>query len=195
LGVAIATYTRMSPHTGIRLLSLLALAASLALASGCGGGGGGGDAAGGPPAEVAAVPATCGGAILSEECEVVERINAARAAQSPPLPPLTYQPELAVAAVTHNLWMIDHGCFAHVCEGEAGVGARITAAGYDYSSYGECIAAGYATPEAVVQGWLNSPGHRAILLGANVDVGVSLLPCESGCAYGTYWTAAFGTPR
>ena len=41
---------------------------------------------------------------------------------------------------------------------------RITDAGYDYNFCGDNIAAGYATPSAVVNGWMDSPGHRRNIL-------------------------------
>ena len=41
---------------------------------------------------------------------------------------------------------------------------RIQAQGYSYSTWGENIAAGYASPESVVDGWMNSEGHRANIL-------------------------------
>ncbi|MFC4410582.1 S-layer homology domain-containing protein [Chungangia koreensis] len=35
---------------------------------------------------------------------------------------------------------------------------------YSYRSFGENIAYGYSTPDAVVEGWMNSPGHKANIL-------------------------------
>lgn len=44
---------------------------------------------------------------------------------------------------------------------------------YDLIRSGENIALGYSTPEAVVNGWMNSPGHRMnILTGAFTIIGV-----------------------
>ena len=40
-------------------------------------------------------------------------------------------------------------------------------AGIRYSTAGENIAAGYSTPEQVVNGWMNSEGHRANILNAS----------------------------
>ncbi len=57
-----------------------------------------------------------------------------------------------------------------------------------YKSVGENIAYGYSTPEAVVQGWMNSSGHRANILSSSFNgIGV-------GCynKNGTlYWTQFF----
>jgi uncharacterized protein YkwD len=49
---------------------------------------------------------------------------------------------------------------------------------YDYVHLvaGENLAAGYETPEVVVQGWMESPGHRAnILLDEYTDVGIAMV--------------------
>lgn len=46
-------------------------------------------------------------------------------------------------------------------------------AGVSYRTAGENIAMGYPTPAAVVEGWMNSPGHRAnILNGSFTTIGV-----------------------
>ena len=60
-----------------------------------------------------------------------------------------------------------------------------------WSAVGENIAAGYATPEDVVAGWMASPGHRANILSPNfseIGIGVS----AGGGQFGTYWTQEFG---
>lgn len=70
---------------------------------------------------------------------------------------------------------------------------RMAASGYDYSTTkGENIAAGFATAEAVFEGWRNSPGHNANMLNSDFRViGISMVTV-SGSAYGTYWTTDFG---
>ena len=59
------------------------------------------------------------------------------------------------------------------------------------SLVGENIAAGYSSPEAVVEGWMNSPGHRANILEAeftHIGVGYEYLP---GTTYKYYWSQEF----
>jgi uncharacterized protein YkwD len=69
---------------------------------------------------------------------------------------------------------------------------RMTAAGYRYRMAAENIAAGYATPQAVVDGWMNSPGHRANILNCGLtQIGVGY---ATGGSYRTYWTEDFATP-
>lgn len=49
--------------------------------------------------------------------------------------------------------------------------------GISYYTAGENIAMGYPSPEAVVAGWMNSPGHRANILNANFNaIGVGYAP-------------------
>lgn len=58
--------------------------------------------------------------------------------------------------------------------------------GISYRTAGENIAMGYRTPRAVVDGWMNSPGHRAnILNGAFTEIGVGFVQD------GDYWTQMF----
>lgn len=62
---------------------------------------------------------------------------------------------------------------------------------------GENIAAGQSTPESVVQGWINSSGHRANLLNADfteLGVGYTYLETDTGAVnYSRYWTQIFGS--
>nr|WP_026039049.1 CAP domain-containing protein [Sporolactobacillus vineae] len=61
--------------------------------------------------------------------------------------------------------------------------------GITYRAAGENIAAGQKTPEEVVNGWMNSPGHRANILNANyTTIGVGYV---TGGSYGSYWTQEF----
>jgi uncharacterized protein, YkwD family len=61
--------------------------------------------------------------------------------------------------------------------------------GITYRAAGENIAAGQKTPEEVVNGWMNSPGHRANILNGNyTTIGVGYV---SGGSYGSYWTQEF----
>lgn len=59
------------------------------------------------------------------------------------------------------------------------------------SSGGENIAAGYANAEAVVNGWMNSPGHRANILNPNYTTMAVGMVQASGTRYGYYWSQNF----
>ena len=62
--------------------------------------------------------------------------------------------------------------------------------GISYFMAAENIAAGYATPKAVVEGWMNSPGHRANILTPGLKkLGVGYT--TSNDRYGHYWVQLF----
>ena len=94
--------------------------------------------------------------------------------------------KLTAAAAGHSRDMVDRDYFSHTSPDGKGPGDRAVAAGYQRWS-GENIAAGYPTPAAVVQGWMDSPGHRA-----------NILNCQSkatGVGYdarANMWTQMFG---
>jgi len=125
------------------------------------------------------------------ETQVVQLINQERAAQG--LPPLNIDSRLVQAARRHSQDMATNNFFSHYGSDGSSPGQRIREAGYNYVSAGETIAGGYPSPSSVVQGWMNSPPHRAILLGNFVDVGVGYA-YNSGSTYGHYWTADFASP-
>ncbi|MGZ8693810.1 MAG: CAP domain-containing protein [Gaiellaceae bacterium] len=68
---------------------------------------------------------------------------------------------------------------------------RIAACGYAGAGWGENIAYGYSTPQAVVAGWLGSPGHRAnIEQRGFLSTGIGAAVGSSGAVY---WAQTFGT--
>jgi len=128
------------------------------------------------------------------ESEVIELVNVEREAHN--LHPLSYNQELTVAARRHSQDMGDRNFFSHTTPDETPDGTpfneRITDAGYNYQTCGENIAAGLATPEAVVDGWMNSDGHRANILDPDYcDIGVGYAAVD-GSQYYHYWTQDFG---
>ena len=63
-----------------------------------------------------------------------------------------------------------------------------TAVDISYNMLGENIALGYTSPEHVMEGWMNSPGHRAKIMNANfTTIGVGCY--KSGNTY--YWSQFF----
>ena len=61
--------------------------------------------------------------------------------------------------------------------------------GVEYMTAGENIAAGQSTPEEVVEGWMNSPGHRANILTAEFGhLGVGVVMDSNGRLY---WSQNF----
>ncbi|BBC29896.1 SCP-like extracellular [Streptomyces graminofaciens] len=104
--------------------------------------------------------------------------------------PVTLNAVLTKAAQAHSTDMAAHQNMSHTGSDGSSPGDRITRAGYDWSTYGENVAYGYATPEQVMAGWMTSPGHKANILNcAFKEIGVGL--AQSG----SYWTQDFGTAR
>lgn len=63
--------------------------------------------------------------------------------------------------------------------------------GIAYVTAGENIAAGYGTPEEVMNGWMSSEGHRAnILNGSFGQVGIGYYS-DPNTSYRTYWVQVF----
>lgn len=60
--------------------------------------------------------------------------------------------------------------------------------GYSYGYAGENIALGYSSPQSVMDGWMNSPGHRANILSSNFGrIGVGVYEYNGRI----YWTQNF----
>ncbi|MCC6646745.1 MAG: CAP domain-containing protein [Polyangiaceae bacterium] len=110
----------------------------------------------------------------------------------PPAPPLTEDVRLRQAARAHAADMGARDYFDHQTpEGRTAVD-RARAAGYPSAFVGENIAAGYSTPEAVVAGWMKSPGHCTNIMDpryTRLGVGYASRPASS---MRDYWVQDFG---
>ncbi len=128
--------------------------------------------------------------------QVLELTNAERAKAG--LNPLTLNTQLSQAAEDHSDSMANDDFFSHTGADGSSVGDRVQDADYQYSRVGENIAAGQSTAEEVVQGWMDSPGHRANILNADyteIGLGYEYLANDTGSVnYNHYWTQVFGTP-
>ena len=71
--------------------------------------------------------------------------------------------------------------------------ARIDEAGYDWRSIRENVASGQQSARDVVQGWIESPGHRANILSDDItEIGIGFsVDDDTGR---TYWVQKFGAP-
>jgi hypothetical protein len=132
----------------------------------------------------------CGPVYADFETDVIDLVNAERSAHG--LHSLNYDANLASAARDHSEDMGVQDYFSHTGLDGRTAADRITAAGYSYSTFGENIAGGYATPQAAVDAWMSSAGHRANILNSNFcDIGVGYM-YVSNSTYGHYWTQDFG---
>jgi uncharacterized protein YkwD len=122
--------------------------------------------------------------------QVVDLINAHRAEIG--LQPLKVSPTLTAAATWKARHMAAYSYLAHDDPGppvQRTAGDRLAACGYPSATWGENIAMGYTTPQAVVDAWLASPGHRENIERADyVATGVAMAGTEQ-----PYWAESFGS--
>jgi len=110
--------------------------------------------------------------------------------------PLVWNPALGDAARAHSEDMARKRYFSHRNQDDRLVGERATEAGYRWRRIGENIAVGQDSPEEVVNGWLESPGHCAnIMSDGYTDMGAAYALTVDPDTERIYWTQVFGTPR
>ena len=95
--------------------------------------------------------------------QVVDLVNAERAKVN--LPALTMSQEVNQAAQIRAVETTQS--FSHTRPNGSSFSSVLTENGISYRRAGENIAWGQKTPEAVVNAWMNSEGHRANILNAN----------------------------
>ncbi|RKD25917.1 hypothetical protein BEP19_03025 [Ammoniphilus oxalaticus] len=127
------------------------------------------------------------GPIQQFEEEVIALTNLERVKAG--LPALKVNQELGRVARVKSQEMIDLRYFDHQSPTYGSPFEMMESFGISYTYAGENIAAGQQTAEEVVNGWMNSPGHRANIMNANyTQIGVGL---AKGGSYGFYWTQQF----
>ena len=106
---------------------------------------------------------------------VVQAMNRERIAYG--LRPLRIDDRLSLAAEDRIDDMFSKHYFNHVAHDGTQPWTWADREGYRYHEMGENLAVGYKTPGSIVDGWMNSPGHRANILRKDfVDVGVAIAP-------------------
>ena len=131
------------------------------------------------------------------EKQVLALVNTERANQS--LPPLKRVTELDQAARYHATDLGQDNHFDHDSYDRSGGNlvyscawlSRISSYYSGWSSLAENIAAGQATPQDVMNSWMNSSEHRANILSSNVwEIGIGYY--EGSGTYYRYWVQDFG---
>jgi len=136
------------------------------------------------PAATTAAQTSAPASNLTFEQRVAELVNEERAKYG--LSPLTLSTELSNVARIKSLDMHDNNYFSHTSPTFGSTFDLLKEKGISYRAAGENIAMGYQTPEAVMDGWMNSSGHRANILSENfAQIGVGYV------ANGNYWTQVF----
>lgn len=82
------------------------------------------------------------------------------------------------------------GNFSHTRPNGSSCFTILDESGIGYMHAGENIAMGYVSAEEVMNGWMNSEGHRANILSSNFSqVGIGVYAAEGG--HGFYWVQIF----
>lgn len=135
------------------------------------------------PGQVLNIPQVAS-STLSYENEVIRSVNEIRVKNG--LHALTTNWELSRIARYKSEDMADNGYFSHTSPTYGTPFQMIRAFGLTFQSAGENIAYGQTSPQAVVNSWMNSSGHRANILNASyTQIGVGYSP------NGNYWTQMF----
>lgn len=131
------------------------------------------------------------------EQQVLDLVNQIRADNG--LPPLKLTPGLVEAARYHATDMGQDNYFTHDSQDIQGGtpvvvcswADRINTYYTNWNSLAENIAAGYYDPASVMNGWMNSDGHRANILRDSVrEIGIGYF--EGSGNYYRYWVQDFG---
>lgn len=153
-----------------------------------------------PAPQVAAPPPlkiiTSGEAIATLSASgVVSLTNQHRAAAG--LAPLTFNSTLTNMALVKAQDMIGKGYFAHVSPSGVGVSDLARQVGYAYLLIGENLALGnFKNDSVLVQGWMDSPGHRANILKPQfTEIGVAVIEGTHDGTHVWYAVQEFGLPR
>ena len=117
--------------------------------------------------------------------EVVRLVNEERAKAG--LPALTVDRGAASAAQVRAKEI--ERSFSHTRPDGSSFNSALTEAGVNFRGAGENIAYGQNSPEKVMEGWMNSSGHRANILNRDfTSIGVGHYQDASGT---DYWTQLF----
>lgn len=123
---------------------------------------------------------------ISLESEVVRLVNIEREKEG--LEPLVEDTKLSNGALKKSEDMGKNNYFDHYSPNYGSPFDMMKKFGIQYSIAGENIAMGYPTAESVVEGWMDSPGHRANIMNPNFrKIGIGLYKSNRT----NYWTQLF----
>ncbi|WMJ23376.1 CAP domain-containing protein [Paludicola sp. MB14-C6] len=121
------------------------------------------------------------------QTRVLDLVNQERAKAG--LNPLTLNAKLSSVATKKSQDMADLNYFDHTSPTYGSPFDMMKQFGVSYQTAGENIAKGQTSPEQVMDGWMNSPGHRANILNASfTQLGVGVVKNANGQLI---WTQMF----
>jgi len=103
------------------------------------------------------------------------------------VPSVRLNSRLTRSSRCHAADMTNNGYFSHTSQDGRSISDRVHQAGYSMRAVGENIAYGQQSPEAVVEGWMNSPGHCANIMKNFKEIGVGFVAGKN------MWVQTFGT--
>ncbi|MCM3718885.1 LysM peptidoglycan-binding domain-containing protein [Fictibacillus phosphorivorans] len=115
-----------------------------------------------------AAPASAPSSVGAYATQVSQLVNQER--QKAGLAPLTLDAELCNVALVKAKDMIAHNYFDHNSPTYGSPFDMMRNFGIDYTAAGENIAKGQTSAQAVMNDWMNSPGHRQNILSSNYDL-------------------------
>ena len=128
-----------------------------------------------PPPPEAAPPAyggACG--FNAQEQKVFDLLNQVRSANNQ----LACDAKAVLVARAYSQDMCDRGFFSHTSPEGAGPSERLRAGGVSFRGWGENIAWGQPTAQAVHDAWMGSSGHRANMLNPGfLRIGIGYVSC------------------
>ena len=119
--------------------------------------------------------------------EIAAGVNANRRAIGQP--PLRFNRRLGQAAMVHACDMLIHDFFDHRGSDGSNSQRRVRNAGYEDCIVAENIAWGYPQSQQIINGWMNSAGHRRNMMHPRIEefgVGSTQGP------KGPYWVLVVG---
>jgi len=123
--------------------------------------------------------------------ELLNLANAERAAQG--VATLSPDPRLDEAAQTQACRMADRERLSHRGSWFAGLGRRLRRVDYPYAMAVENIGEGQISAPQIIQGWMDSPGHRQNMLARDArDAGFGVARAENGRLH---WSMVAAAPR
>jgi uncharacterized protein YkwD len=146
------------------------------------------------PAPPPKPPAPVGSTYSAELQQMLDLVNVERTSRG--LSPLRLEARLNEAAKLHSADQAARGTIFHIASDGSNPGDRIERQGYQFSHWGENVAAGFRNPATVIVAWMNSPGHcKNILNPSFTELGVGHVQnLNDPSRYKDYWTQVFGRP-